>query len=84
MFKTQSTQEYQPKFTSLDGYYWYKEDLKGGEALAEVLVSTFLKSCNYLDFQDFVSYDFKYTASNMIELYTCVSPNFLQEGEQFI
>lgn len=30
---------YQPKYTSPKGGYWYKEDFKGGEALAEVLVS---------------------------------------------
>lgn len=84
MFKASTGKGYQPKWTSPDGHYRYKADLRGGEALAEVLVSTFLKSCNYLDFQDFVYYDFKYTAPNMIELHTCVSPNFLQEGEQFI
>lgn len=84
MFKVQSTQGYQPKYTSPNGGYWYKEDLRGGEALAEVLVSTFLRSCNYLNFQDFVPYEFKYIKPNLIDLRTCVSPNFLQEREQFI
>ena len=36
MFKVQSTHGYQPKYTSPNGGYWYKEDFKGGEALAEV------------------------------------------------
>lgn len=84
MFKPTAKLGYQTKITSPKGGYWYKEDLRGGEALAEVLVSTFLRSCNYLGFQDFLPYDFKYTAPNTIELHTCVSPNFLQKEEQFI
>lgn len=84
MFKVQITQGYQPKYTSPNGGYWYKEDFKGGEALAEVLVSTFLRSCKYLTFEDFVLYDFKYTSVNSFDLSTCVSPNFLQKGVQFI
>lgn len=84
MFKVQSTQGYQPKYTSPNGGYWYKEDLRGGEALAEVLVSTFLRSCNYMTSKDFVPYDFKYTSVDSFDLRTCVSPNFLQKGEQFI
>lgn len=84
MFKVQSTQGYQPKYTSPNGGYWYKEDFKGGEALAEVLVSTFLRSCKYLTFEDFVLYDFKYTSVNSFDLSTCVSPKFLQKGVQFI
>lgn len=84
MFKVQSTHGYQPKSTSPNGGYWYKEDFKGGEALAEVLVSTFLRSCNYLTSKDFVTYDFKYNSVNSFDLRTCVSPNFLQKEEQFI
>lgn len=84
MFKVQSTQGYQPKYTSPNGGYWYKEDLRGGEALAEVLVSTFLRSCNYMTSKDFVLYYFKYTSVDSFDLRTCVSPNFLQKGEQFI
>lgn len=84
MFKPTSRIGYQTKFTSPKGAYWYKEDLRGGEALAEVLVSTFLRSCNYLGFKDFVPYYFKYTSVNSFDLRTCVSPNFLQKGEQFI
>ena len=84
MFKSASRLGYQTKFTSLKGGYWYKEDLRGGEALAEVLVSTFLRSCKYLNFEDFVPYDFKYTSVDSFDLRTCVSPNFLQKGEQFI
>ena len=84
MFKPTSKLGYQPKCTSPKGGYWYKEDLRGGEALAEVLVSTFLRSCNYMTSKDFVPYDFKYTSVDSFDLRTCVSPNFLQEGEQFI
>lgn len=84
MFKVQSTQGYQPKYASPNGGYWYKVDLRGREALAEVLVSTFLRSCNYLGFKDFVPYAFKYSKPNSIDLTTCVSSNFLQKGEQFI
>ena len=84
MFKSASRLGYQTKFTSPKGGYWYKEDLRGGEALAEVLVSTFLRSCKYLNFEDFVPYDFKYTSVDSFDLRTCVSPNFLQKGEQFI
>lgn len=84
MFRVQSIQGYQPKYTSPNGGYWYKEDVKGGEALSEVLVSTFLRSCNYITSKDFVSYYFKHTSVESFELRTCVSPNFLQKGEQFI
>ena len=84
MFKTSTGAGYQPKYTSPNGSYWYKEDLRGGEALAEVLISNFLRTCNYLGFQDFVPYDFKYTSVESFDLRTCVSPNFLQKGEQFI
>ena len=84
MFKPTSRLGYQQKFTSPNGGYWYKEDLKGDESFAEVLISTFLRSCNYLTSKDFVPYDFKYSKPSSIDLNTCVSPNFLQEGEQFI
>lgn len=84
MFKPTAKLGYLPKYTSPNCGYWYKEDLRGGEALAEVLISTFLKSCNYLGFRDFVPYDFKYTSVDSFDLRTCVSPNFLQKGEQFI
>ena len=84
MFKPTSSLGHQPKHTSPNGGYWCKEDFTGGEALTEVLISTFLRSCKYLTFEDFVTYDFKYTSVNSFELSTCVSPNFLQKGEQFI
>lgn len=84
MFKPTSKLGYQPKHTSPNGGCWYKEDLRGGEALAEVLVSTFLRSCNYMTSKDFVLYNFKYSKPNSIDLTTCVSPNFLQKGGQFI
>lgn len=84
MFKPTSKLGYQTKFTSPKGGYWYKEDFKGGEALAEVLVSSFLRSCNYLGFKDFVPYHLKHTSVDSFDLRTCVSPNFLQKEEQFI
>ena len=68
MFKPTPRLGYQTKFTSPKGGYWYKEDFKGGEALVEVLVSTFLRSCNYLKFQDFVPYYFKHTSGNSFDL----------------
>lgn len=83
MFKSASRLGYQTKFTSPKGGYWYKEDSRGGEALAEVLVSTFLRSCNYITSKDFVSYYFKHTSVESFDLRTCVSPNFLQKEEQF-
>ena len=83
MFKTATSAGYQPKYTSPNGEYWYKEDLRGGEALAEVLVSTFLRSCSNLVSSDYVLYSFDYS-SGVLDLKTCVSPNFLQEGEQFL
>jgi hipA-like C-terminal domain len=84
MFKAQSTQGYQPKHTSEDGCYWYKEDLRGGEALAEVLVSTFLDSCTNLSESDFVRYWFNYLSDGSADLKTCVSYEFKKLGEQFL
>jgi hypothetical protein len=84
MFKPTSSLGYQPKYTSPNGGYWYKEDFKGGEAFVEVLVSTFLRSCNYMTSKDFVPYYFKHTSVDSFDLRTCVSSNFLQKGEQFI
>lgn len=84
MFKPTSRQGYQSKYTSPNGGYWYKEDFKGSESLAEVLVSTFLRSCYYWTSKDFVPYYFKHTSVDSFDLRICVSPNFLQKGEQFI
>ena len=83
MFKTSTGAGYQPKFTSSDGAFWYKTDVRGGEALAEVLVSTFLRSCFNLTSYDYALYCFDYS-SGVLDLKTCVSPTFLQEGEFFI
>lgn len=83
MFKTSTGVGYQPKFTSSDGNFWYKRDVRGGEALAEVLVSTFLRSCSNLTSYDYALYGFDYS-SGVLDLKTCVSPTFLQEGEFFI
>jgi hypothetical protein len=84
MFKPTSRLGYQTKFTSPKCGSWYKEDSRGGEVLAEVLISTFLRSCNYMTSKDFIPYDFKYTSVESFDLRTCVSLNFLQKGEQFI
>lgn len=84
MFKSASRLGYQTKYTSPNGGYWYKEDLRGDEALAEVLVSTFLRFCHYMTSKDFVSYYIKHTSVESFDLRTCVSSNFLQKGEQFI
>lgn len=83
MFKTSTGAGYQPKFTSSDGNFWYKRDVRGGEALAEVLVSTFLRSCSNLTSYDYALYGFDYS-SGVLDLKTCVSPTFLQEGELFV
>lgn len=83
MFKTSTGAGYQPKFTSSDGAFWYKQDVKGGEALVEVLVSTFLRSCLNLTSCDYTLYGFDYS-SGALDLKTCVSPTFLQEGELFV
>ena len=83
MFKTATGAGYQPKFNSSDGAFWYKKDVRGGEALVEVLVSTFLRSCSNLTSYDYTLYCFDYS-SGVLDLKTCVSPTFLQEGELFI
>lgn len=84
MFKPTSSLGYQPKYTSPKDGYWYKEDFKGREALAEVLVSTFLRSCHYMTSKDFIPYYIKHTSVELFDLKTCMSPHFLQKGEQFI
>ena len=83
MFKTSTGAGYQPKFTSSDGTFWFKEDVRGGEALAEVLVSTFLRACSTLVPSDYTLYGFDYSSEGL-DLKTCVSPTFLQEGELFV
>lgn len=83
MFKTSTGAGYQPKFTSSDSSFWFKEDVRGGEALAEVLVSTFLRACSNLVPSDYTLYGFDYS-SDGLDLKTCVSPTFLQEGELFV
>lgn len=84
MFKASTGKGYQPKWISSDGQFWYKADLRGGEGLAEVLVSTFLRSCINLTFFDFVLYTFNYTSDDMVDFKICVSQNFLQEDEYFV
>lgn len=60
---------------------WFKEDLIGGEAVAETLVSLFLSSClNITEFEaGFVAYGVSTTGNNL-----CYSYSFLKEGESFI
>ena len=59
---------------------WFKEDLIGGEAVAETLVSLFLSSClNINEFEaGFVAYGVSTSGSNL-----CYSYSFLKEGESF-
>lgn len=60
---------------------WFKQDLIGGEAVAETLVSLFLSSClNITEFEaGFVAYGVSTTGNNL-----CYSYSFLKEGESFI
>ena len=64
-----------------NSHTWFKEDLIGGEALAETLVSLFLSSClNITEFEaGFVAYGVSTTGNNL-----CYSYSFLKEGESFI
>lgn len=55
---------------------WVKYDVKGGEALAEVLISEFLSACG--NAQLFVPYKF------FDSLESCISPNFLSADEVFV
>lgn len=63
---------------------WYKRDLRGGEGVAETLVSLFLESClNVTDFRagncGYVPYR---VSSN--DKRVCLSPNFLENGKTFV
>lgn len=64
-----------------NSHTWFKEDLIGGEAVAETLVSMFLSSClNITEFEaGFVAYGVSTEGSNL-----CYSYSFLKEGESFI
>ena len=64
-----------------NSHTWFKEDLLGGEAVAETLVSLFLSSClNITEFvAGFVAYGVSTTGNNL-----CYSYSFLKEGESFI
>ena len=64
-----------------NSHTWFKEDLIGGEAVAETLVSLFLSSClNITEFEaGFVAYGVSTTGNNL-----CYSYSFLKEGESFI
>ena len=64
-----------------NSHTWFKEDLIGGEAVAETLVSLFLSSClNITEFETgFVAYGVSTTGNNL-----CYSYSFLKEGESFI
>lgn len=60
---------------------WYKRDLRGGEAVAETLVSLFLSSClNITEFEaGFVAYGVSPKDGRV-----CYSYSFLKEGETFL
>lgn len=64
-----------------NSHTWFKEDILGGEAVAETLVSLFLSSClNITEFEaGFVAYGVSTTGNNL-----CYSYSFLKEGESFI
>ena len=64
-----------------NSHTWFKEDLIGGEAVAETLVSLFLSSClNITEFEaGFLAYGVSTTGNNL-----CYSYSFLKEGESFI
>lgn len=63
---------------------WYKRDLRGGEAVAETLVSLFLESC--LNDTDFRAGNYGYVpyrvSPNDKRVY--LSPNFLESGKTFV
>lgn len=64
-----------------NSHTWFKEDILGGEAVAETLVSLFLSSClNITEFEaGFVAYGVSTTGNSL-----CYSYSFLKEGESFI
>lgn len=64
-----------------NSHTWFKEDLIGGEAVAETLVSMFLSSClNITEFEaGFVAYGVSTVGNNL-----CYSYSFLKEDESFI
>ena len=64
-----------------NSHTWFKQDLLGGEAVAETLVSLFLSSClNITEFEaGFAAYGVSTTGNNL-----CYSYSFLKEGESFI
>lgn len=63
---------------------WYKRDLRGGEAVAETLVSLFLESC--LNITEFRSGGCGYVPYRVSpnDKCVCLSPNFLENGKTFI
>ena len=64
-----------------NSHTWFKQDILGGEAVAETLVSLFLSSClNITEFEaGFVAYGVSTTGNNL-----CYSYSFLKEGESLI
>ena len=63
-----------------NSHTWFKQDILGGEAVAETLVSLFLSSClNITEFEaGFLAYGVSTTGNNL-----CYSYSFLKEGESF-
>lgn len=70
----------QTKWVSREGV-WFKRDLRGGEAVAETLVSLFLSSC--LNITEFESGFVAYGVTSKDER-VCYSNSFLRDGETFI
>ena len=63
---------------------WYKRDLRGGEAVAETLVSLFLESC--LNATDFRAGNYGYTPYRVSpnDKRVCLSPDFLEGDKTFV
>ena len=73
----------QKKWVYLDRT-WFKEDLIGGEAMAETLVSIFLESCVKINGSANSRKGFARYGVSSSDTGLCLSSNFLKEGESFI
>lgn len=73
----------QKKWVYLDRT-WFKEDLIGGEAMAETLVSIFLESCVKINGSANSRKGFARYWVSSSDKGLCLSSNFLKEGESFI
>ena len=73
----------QKKWVYLDRT-WFKEDIIGGEAMAETLVSIFLESCVKINGSANSRKGFARYWVSSSDNGLCLSSNFLKEGESFI